>query len=349
MTMRERERESVSRIHPEYQYLDLLREIMEQGRPKMSRGGGVEYVEVFGRLHRYDLKEGFPLITTKRVPFRLVAEELLWFVRGESNIKTLVDKNIHIWDDWPYRNYQQAAQRGEVPTLSQDEFVQKMRAEEPDSEFVKLWGELGPVYGAQWRRWKSFDENGQLREIDQLDWLISKIARTPERRHAIISAWNPAYIYEMAAPGTRMMDLPPCHMIYHVNVQPSDKEGEYDLSLLMVQRSCDMFLGVPFNIASYALLTHMIAHSVTHSPHNKNGFTFQPAEFIHVLDSAHIYANHFDQVREQLTREPRSFPKLYLNSEVKRIDQFTLDDIRLEEYNPHPTLKGEIVVVGGMF
>lgn len=343
------EREPITKTHLEYQYLNLLREIMEHGRPKMSMGGGVEYVEVFGRMHHYDLKQGFPLITTKRVPFRLVAEELLWFSRGESNIKTLVDRDIHIWDDWPYRNYRQATERSEVPMLSQDEFIQRIREEAPDSMFVRIWGDLGPVYGAQWRRWKVFDEYGQPREIDQLEWLIKKIARTPERRHAVISAWNPAYIYEMAAPGARTMDLPPCHMIFQVNTQLGDKEGEYDLSLMMTQRSCDMFLGVPFNIASYSLLTHMIAHAATSSPENKKGFKFKPSEFVHVLGSAHIYANHFDQVREQLTREPRPLPKLELNSQVPRIDQFTIEDIKIEGYNPHPALKGEIVVVGGMF
>lgn len=343
------EREPISRTHPEYQYLDLLREIMERGRPKMSMGGGVEYVEVFGRMHHYDLKQGFPLITTKKVPFRLIAEELLWFLRGDSNIKALVDKGIHIWDEWPYRNYRRTAEQSKAPMMTQDEFIRKIGEEAVDSKFVREWGELGPVYGAQWRKWKVFDENGQLREIDQLAWLISKIARTPERRHAVISTWNPAYIYEMAAPGARMMDLPPCHMIFQVNTQPGDKEGEYDLSLMMTQRSCDMFLGVPFNIASYALLTHMIAHAAAHSPDNKGGFVFRPSEFVHSLGSAHIYANHFDQVREQLKREPRPLPKLWLNPQVPRIDQFTIEDVKLEGYNPHPALKGEIVVVGGKF
>lgn len=316
-------------IYPEYQYLNLLQDIIDNGKDKPSLGGGVELRAVFGRQNRWDLSEGFPILTTKKVAYQTAFREMLWFVSGSSNIKPLVDQNIHIWDEWPYRSYQQAAQKGEVSMLSQDEFIQKIKEEDAESEFVKTRGELGPVYGRQWRRWGASDG----REIDQLAWLIDKMKRTPTRKHACISAWNPEFIYEMAAPGVKMMDLPPCHAFWQVDAE----EGK--LSLHLFQRSCDMFLGVPFNIAQYSLLTRMLAQVTD----------LQPGEFVHTLSNAHVYFNHFDQVREQISREPRPFPKLLLNPEIRDIDKFSMEDIKVEGYNPHPPIKGEIVVVGGMF
>lgn len=312
--------------HPEYQYLDLLQHIMENGKDKPSLGGGVELRGVFGAQHRWDLSEDFPILTTKRVAYKTAFIEMLWHISGDSNIKRLVDQNVHVWDEWPYRNY---VLTREIPFLSQDEFIQKIKEEPPGSDFVKKWGELGPVYGKQWRKWMATDG----REIDQIAWAIDKMKRTPTRKHAVISAWNPEYIYEMAAPGTKMMDLPPCHMVFQLDAE----EGK--LSLHLFQRSCDMFLGVPFNIAQYALLTRMLAQVIN----------LQPGEFVHTLSHAHIYETHFNQVGEQLTRVPRPFPKLWLNPEIKDIDKFTIDDIRVENYDPHPSIKGEVVIVGGMF
>ena len=324
------EREPVPARLPEYQYLDLLRDILQNGHDKPSLGGRVELRGVFGRQHRWDLSDGtIPILTTKQVAWRTAFREMLWFISGDSNIKTLVDQNIHIWDDWPFREYKHAVDKGEVPELSQDDFIQKIKEEDRDSEFVQHWGELGPVYGSQWRHWKTSDG----REIDQLAWLIDKIRRTPTRKHAVVSAWNPEFVYEMASPSAKMMDLPPCHMIFQVDV-----EGNR-LSLQMFQRSCDIFLGVPFNIAQYALLTRILAHVTK----------LEPGELIHTFGNAHIYEIHFEQVQEQLTREPRPFPKLSLNPDVRDIDKLTINDIKVEGYDPHPPIKGDVVVVGGMF
>ena len=316
-------------VHPEYQYLGLLQDIMDHGKDKPSLGGGIDLRGVFGRQNRWALPEGFPLLTTKKVFYKTAFREMLWFISGDSNIKKLVDENIHIWDEWPYRSYRQAVEIGEVPMLSQEDFVQKIKEEDAESEFVKVWGELGPVYGRQWRRWRAADG----REIDQLAWLIDKIKRTPTRKHALVSAWNPEFIYEMAAPGEKMMDLPPRHTMWQVDVE----EGE--LSLQLYQRSADVFLGVPFNIAQYALLTHMLAQVTD----------LRPGELVHTFGNVHIYFNQFDQVKEQLSREPRPMPKLWLSPDIKDIDKFTMDDIHVEGYDPHPPIRAEVVVVGGKF
>ncbi len=315
--------------HEEDQYLALAHEILTTGHDKPSLGGGIELRGVFGRQHRYDLSTGFPVLTTKQVAWKTAFREMLWFISGDSNIKTLVDQNIHIWDDWPHRNYEEAAQKGEVPALSLDEFAQKMKEEGKDSEFVKRWGELGPVYGSQWRRWKSSDG----REIDQLAWSIDKMKRTPTRKHNVVTAWNPEFIYEMAAPGSKMMDLPPCHMIFQLDAE------EDKLSLMMTQRSADLFLGVPFNIAQYALLTRILAQVTG----------MQPGELVHNFGNVHIYENHRDQILEQIGRVPRPFPKLHINPEKTDIDSFMIDDFTLEGYNPHPPIRGDVARVGGMF
>ena len=245
---------------------------------------------VFGRQMRFDLSKGFPLLTTKRVFWRGVLHELLWFISGSSNLKYLVDNDVHIWDEWAFKNYHLSAKRKEVSEMSQEDFVKKLKN---NKTFAKKWGELGPVYGVQWRKWQASDG----RKIDQLKWAIDKLKTTPYRKSIVVSAWNPEFSYEMAAKGNSMV-IVPCHMFFHFNVN-DDK-----FSLLLYQRSCDMFLGVPFNIASYALLTLMIAHVTG----------FKPGEFIHVLGDAHIYSNHFKQVKEQLKRKPRPFPKIKLNS-----------------------------------
>lgn len=312
--------------HPEYQYLDLLADVMANGSVKHEFNSGIELKSVFGRQIRFDLSQGFPLLTTKKVFFKGIVHELLWFLKGDANIKYLVDNNVHIWDDWAYKEYAKAAKAGREPALSQEEFVAKIKSLPAEDSFVRQWGELGPVYGRQWRRWPATDG----REIDQLDWVIAKVRDYPDRKHAVVSAWNPEYIYEMAAPGTSMA-IPPCHTIWQLNVI-DDK-----LSLQLFQRSADLFLGVPFNIASYSLLTILLAQVTG----------YQPGEFVHTFGDAHIYGNHYDQVNEQISRTPNPFPSLKINPAIKDIDAFTFEDIELVGYQPHPPIKGQITVVGG--
>ncbi|MBI2644058.1 MAG: thymidylate synthase [Candidatus Wildermuthbacteria bacterium] len=310
--------------HPEYQYLNLLKDILKNGAVKHEHNTGIEIKSVFGRQIRFDLSRGFPLLTTKKVFFRGIVHELIWFLRGSTNIKYLVDNDVHIWDDWAYKSYKAAMERNEVPQVSQEEFAQKVKE---DNAFAQKWGELGPVYGRQWRKWKASDG----REIDQLSWIIPKLQSHPDRKHYIVSAWNPEYIYEMAATRDQAMALPPCHTLFQFYVV----NGK--LSLQLYQRSADMFLGVPFNIASYALFTRIMAQVTG----------WQPGEFVHTFGDAHIYSNHYDQVQEQVAREPRPFPVLKLNPKIKNIDDFTFDDIQIEGYDPWPPIKGEITVVGG--
>ena len=259
------------------QYLELLKDIMENGHDKEDRTGtGTR--SVFGRSMRFDLSQGFPLLTTKRMFLKGVISELLWFVKGDTNIEFLHDNGVHIWDEWADEN-----------------------------------GNLGPIYGAQWRNWDNLG-------IDQLKKLVEDIKNTPDSRRLIVSAWNPTQLDEMA--------LPPCHMMYQCYVQ----DGK--LSLMMYQRSGDMFLGVPFNIASYALLTRRLAQVCG----------LEVGEYIHVLGDAHIYKNHFGQVKEQLSREPYPLPKMVLNPAVREIDGFTLKDFTLEGYQYHPAIKGKVSV-----
>lgn len=309
--------------HPEYQYLEMLSDIMENGHEKKEFNSGIALKSVFGRQMRFDLSQGFPLLTTKKVFFRGILHELLWFIKGETNIKYLVDNNVHIWDEWAYKEYDKAAKKGDVDKLSQDDFVELVRT---DGDFAKRWGELGPVYGRQWRHWQATDG----REIDQLEWAIWKTKEYPDRKHVLVSAWNPEFIYEMALPGTSMA-IPPCHSFFNINVT----DGK--LSLQLYQRSADMFLGVPFNIASYALLTLILAQ-VTGN---------KPGEFVHTFGDAHIYSNHYEQIVEQVQREPRAFPTVSINPSKKSIDDFIFDDFELVGYNPYPPIKGDITVVGG--
>ena len=309
--------------HPEYQYLDLLQDILDNGFEKHEFNSGIAIKSVFGRSMRFDLSKGFPLLTTKKVFLRGIIHELLWFLRGDVNIKYLVDNDVHIWDDWPYREYKKKMDTGDVSKLSQDEFINKIKE---DDQFAKKWGELGPVYGRQWRRWPASDG----REIDQLAWAIEKTKKYPDRKHVVVSAWNPEYVYEMAKPGTSMA-IPPCHTMFNINVT----NGK--LSLLLYQRSADTFLGVPFNIASYSLLTMMLAQVCG----------YKVGEFVNMLGATHLYGNHYEQAREQLTREPRQFPVMKINPDIKEIDGFSPEDFTLEGYDPHPPIKGEITVVGG--
>jgi len=299
-------------LHPEYQYLNLLQDILDNGTLKEDRTGTGTY-SVFGRQIRFDLSHGFPLLTTKKVFLRGIIHELLWFLNGESNIKYLVDHDVHIWDSWPYRFYKE---RIGTDALSQSDFIEQIKN---NADFAKKWGELGPVYGVQWRHWK--DENGK--EIDQIANVIDQIKKNPDSRRLIVSAWNAADIEEMAKSG-----LPPCHTLFQFYVVNKK------LSCQLYQRSADMFLGVPFNIASYSLLTMMIAHVTG----------LEVGEFIHTFGDAHIYKNHITQVKEQLGRDPRPFPDLKINPRVKSIFDFTFEDITLEQYDPHPPIKAPVAV-----
>ena len=286
------------------QYLDLCRHVLENGTHKDDRTG-TGTTSLFGYQARYNLEEGFPLLTTKRVYLRAILHELLWFVSGDTNIKYLVDNDVKIWNEWPYEAFKKSADyQGE----SLDEFVQKIK--ESDA-FAKKHGNLGPVYGKQWRNF-----NG----VDQLLNVIEDIKDNPNSRRLIVNAWNPAELKDMA--------LPPCHMMFHFYVN----EGK--LSLQLYQRSADIFLGVPFNIASYALLLMMVAQ-VTN---------LKPYEFIHTLGDAHIYDNHIDQINLQLSREPRKLPTMNLNPKIKNILDFKFEDFELVNYNPHPHIAGTVAV-----
>ncbi len=314
------------RRHSEYQYLDLLDDIMKHGVEKISHSTGEHLKSVFGRQMRFDLSQGFPLLTTKKVFMRGIIHELLWFLSGSTNVTYLTRNDVHIWDDWAYKSYKlQVTRDKKLKDLSMEEFQEKIK--ESDT-FAKKWGEIGPVYGYQWRRWPAKDG----RSIDQLMWVIEKLKLKPQKKHYIVSAWNPEYIYEMARSGESMV-IAPCHTFFHVNVS----EQEHKLSLQLYQRSADMFLGVPFNIASYSLLTMMLAQVTG----------YKPGEFVHTFGDAHIYANHFKQVKEQLKRKPRKWPVVKINPKIKDIDKFKYEDFTLENYNPYPPIKAPITVVGG--
>jgi len=262
------------------QYLELLRHVLDHGTDKADRTGtGTR--SVFGWQMRFDLAEGFPLLTTKKLHLRSIVHELLWLLKGDTNIAYLEDNQVSIWNEWA------------------------------DAD-----GELGPIYGKQWRRWAGTDGS----EIDQIRWVVEEIKRNPDSRRLIVSAWNVADLPKMA--------LQPCHTLFQFYV------AEGKLSCQLYQRSGDIFLGVPFNIASYALLTHMVAQACG----------LQAGDFVHTLGDAHLYSNHFDQAREQLSREPGPLPKVKLNPHVSDLFAFTYDDIAIEDYRPLPAIKAPVAV-----
>ena len=262
------------------QYLDLMDHVLTNGVDRGDRTGtGTR--SVFGHQMRFDLSKGFPMVTTKRLHFRSIVHELLWFLKGDTNIAYLKDNGVRIWDEWADAN-----------------------------------GDLGPVYGAQWRSWPDYDGGA----IDQIAGIVEAIRKTPNSRRLIVSAWNPALVDEMA--------LPPCHCLFQFYVASGR------LSCQLYQRSADIFLGVPFNIGSYALLTAMMAQACG----------LEPGDFVHTLGDAHLYANHFEQARHQLTREPLPLPKLTLNPDVKDLFDFRFEDIALENYEAHAHIKAQVAV-----
>jgi thymidylate synthase len=263
------------------QYLDLMQHILDCGVPKADRTG-TGTLSVFGYQMRFDLSQGFPLLTTKKLHLKSIIHELLWFLRGETNVRWLNERGVSIWDEWA----------------------------DPET------GDLGPIYGSQWRSWTARDG----RSIDQIGEVITQIRTNPDSRRLIVSAWNVGDMPHMA--------LPPCHVLFQFYV------ADGRLSCQLYQRSADVFLGVPFNIASYALLTLMVAQ-VTE---------LQPGEFIHTFGDAHLYQNHLEQVREQLSRDPRPLPQMKLNPSVKSIFDFRFEDFKLENYNPHPHIPAPVAV-----
>ncbi|AHD07354.1 thymidylate synthase [Paenibacillus larvae] len=314
----------------EQAYLELCRHVLEHGEIKEDRTG-TGTVSLFGYQMRFNLQEGFPLLTTKRIPFRLIVSELLWFIKGDTNIRYLLEHNNHIWDEWAFKHYVESSsyqgpdmtdfglrsQRDEAFLIQYEEQMNKFTERIlKDPQFALEFGDLGNVYGKQWRAWKT--SNGQT--IDQLRDIINTIKINPDSRRLIVSAWNPEDIPSMV--------LPPCHTLFQFYVT----RGR--LSCQLYQRSADIFLGVPFNIASYALLTHLIAHECG----------IEAGEFIHTLGDAHVYSNHVDQVKLQLSREPKQLPSLYINPEVSSVFDAVVGDIRLEGYDPHPSIKAPVAV-----
>lgn len=288
------------------QYLDLCRHVLEHGEKREDRTG-TGTISTFGYQMRFDLTKGFPLLTTKKVFYRGIFEELLWFLSGNTNIKPLVDKKVGIWNEWPYDKYSKSPDfKGE--TL--EEFIEKIR---DDQEFADKYGNLGPVYGKQWR-----DFNG----VDQISQLIEGIKNNPFSRRHLVVAYNPSEVKDMA--------LPPCHSLFQFYVSADGKK----LSCQLYQRSGDVFLGAPFNIASYSLLLAMVAQVCD----------LEPYEFVHTFGDVHIYLNHLDQINEQLSRTPRPLPKLVLNKDVKNIFDFKYEDIKIEDYDPYPAIKGAVSV-----
>lgn len=314
----------------ESQYLNLLKHVLEHGVKKEDRTG-TGTISVFGYQMHFDLNEGFPLLTTKRIPFRLVSSELVWFINGDTNIRFLLQHNNNIWNEWAFKKWVESDEyKGPDMTnfglraLKDEEFGKlyeeqmelfKKRVLE-DESFAKAYGELGNVYGKQWRRWNTLKGD----TIDQLKEVVETIKKNPNSRRLIVSAWNPEDVPTAA--------LPPCHTLFQFYV------AENKLSCQLYQRSADIFLGVPFNIASYALLTQMIAQECG----------LGVGEFVHTLGDAHIYLNHLEQINTQLDREPKELPVLKLNPEVKSVFDFEVKDIGLEGYNPHPTIKAPVAV-----
>ncbi len=296
-------------------YLNLLKDVLDNGVKELNDRTGVGTLKVFGRMLRFDLSKGFPLLTTKKMFVRGIIYELLWFIKGDSNIKFLVDNGVNIWNEWPFQNYLKANNLESKYPIYSDEWKQKLsefvKNIKSDKSFAKQWGNCGPIYGVQWRSFYGFD---------QLSWVINEIKTNPSSRRLIVSAWNPPLISKMA--------LPPCHVLYQFQVSGNK------LNCLMYQRSVDVFLGLPFNIASYALLTQMVGQVTG----------YNPGELVMALGDTHIYLNHLRQARLQLKRKPYPLPKMKLNPNVSDIFAFKYSDFKLVGYKSHPAIKAPIAV-----
>ena len=299
------------------QYHNLMKFILDNGVKKTDRTG-VGTRSIFGYQMRFNLSDGFPLLTTKRVHFKSILHELLWFIRGDTNIRYLASNGVNIWNDWPYQNWlKETGQNVKYQTYSPEwranmkEFVEKIKE---DDKFASKYGDLGPVYGRQWRNFGG---------VDQLAQLIDDLNNNAHSRRLIVSAWNPEDIPVMVKSG-----LPPCHTLFQFYV------ADGKLSCQLYQRSADVFLGVPFNIASYALLTFMIA-KVT---------GFEPGDFVHTFGDAHLYLNHFDQVNEQLSRDSYPLPNLIINDEAATLFDFLYEDFELRHYQHHPAIPAPVAV-----
>ena len=299
------------------QYLDLLRHIIDHGTRKSDRTGTGTF-SVFGYQLRMDLAEGFPLLTTKKVHYKAIIHELLWFLRGDTNIRYLVQNGVNIWNEWPYQHWLQAnGLEAQYPKYSEAwkeqlrDFVEQVKA---DEAFARQWGELGPVYGQQWRDFEG---------VDQIAQVVADIKANPDSRRLLVSAWNPKDLPVMVKSG-----LPPCHVLFQFYV------AEGRLSCQLYQRSADVFLGVPFNIASYALLTMMVAQACG----------LQPGEFIHTFGDVHLYLNHLEQAELQLSRPPLPLPQMQLNPAVADLFSFQYEDFELSGYEPHPAIRAQVAV-----
>lgn len=296
--------------HPEHQYLDLLRLALERGDERLDRTG-VGTRSLFGAMLRFDLSSGeVPILTTKRVYWKTAVKEMLWFLTGGTNIQALLRENVRIWTDWPLARFR--SETGE--NVSQEEFESRVLA---DDDFAARWGELGPVYGKQWRRWLGTDGS----EHDQIAQLVTTLKTNPASRRMLFHGWNVAELGGMA--------LPPCHMVYQYHVSSDGR-----LNCLLFQRSVDLLLGAPFNFVGASALQLMLAQQTD----------LRPGEFVWVAGDAHLYLNHLDQAREQLSRDPLPLPRMILKPRAKDIDDYVIDDFEVEGYSPHAAIKADVAV-----
>ena len=309
--------------HPEYQYLDLIRQTLEDSEEQIDNGTGIKTYSVFGRQIRFDLSQGLPLLTTKKVFWKGVLQELYWFISGQTNVSYLTRQGVHIWDDYPLRIYNERMRKEGKPEMGKEDFVKRL---ETDDAFAEAHGHLPHIYGEMWRSWPASDG----RKIDQLSWAIEELRKDPDAHNTLVSSWNPEFLYSMAKPGEGAR-FPICHNMYQLNI----KHGKVCLQLY--QRTADIFLGVPFNIASYALLTCIIAKILGR----------EPGEFVHTFGDLHVYENHKEQAKEQIAREPRPFPTIEFTQTFDSLNSFNPEYVTLKNYNPHPPIKAELAVVGG--
>jgi thymidylate synthase len=302
--------------HPEQQYLDLLTHLLENGSERIDRTG-VGTKAIFGHNLRFDLSEGFPAFTTKRVFWKTAFKEMLWMLSGGTNIKPLIEQNVHIWSDWPYKKFIDAMPEGSAEkSLTMQEFEQLV-VDDKDG-FADKWGDLGPVYGKQWRKWRT--EDG--REIDQVSQVIDMLKNNPSSRRIIFEGWNVGELDQMA--------LPPCHKHYQFYVDPNTNK----LSGGMVQRSCDSYLGLAFNIANLAFITTLLAEQTG----------LELGEIVWFGMDVHLYLNHIEQAKKQLSREPRAFPKLVIKNKRESLFDYVIEDFELEGYDPHPAIPAPVAV-----